>query len=59
MLERVIQETDENPQQAIIWLHGLGADGTDFVPVIPLLWLRRPTRLIFPHAPIQPVTVNC
>lgn len=58
MLERVIQETDENPQQAIIWLHGLGADGNDFVPVIPLLGLRRPTRLIFPHAPIQPVTVN-
>lgn len=42
---------------SVIWLHGLGASGDDFVPVVPQL--RRPDlRFIFPHAPIQPVTIN-
>lgn len=58
MLETVVRETEANPTHAIIWLHGLGADGNDFVPVIPMLGLAHPTRLIFPHASIQPVTVN-
>jgi phospholipase/carboxylesterase len=48
----------EDPKKAIIWLHGLGADGHDFVPVIPMLNLHTPTRFIFPHAPQRPVTMN-
>lgn len=44
---------------AVIWLHGLGADGHDFEPVVPELQLAdMPVRFIFPHAPIQPVTIN-
>jgi len=44
---------------AVIWLHGLGADGHDFEPVVPELQLADiPVRFIFPHAPIQPVTIN-
>ncbi|QGG80722.1 carboxylesterase [Litorivicinus lipolyticus] len=58
MLDTLIRETGENPTHAVIWLHGLGADATDFVPVIPMLGLTCPTRFIFPNAPVQPVTVN-
>lgn len=45
---------------AVIWLHGLGADGHDFVPIIPELGLPpdHGIRFIFPHAPDMPVTVN-
>lgn len=45
---------------SVIWLHGLGADGYDFVPLVPELRLRpaAPLRFIFPHAPVRPVTVN-
>lgn len=44
---------------AVIWLHGLGADGHDFEPLIPELGLReRGLRFVLPHAPLQPVTVN-
>lgn len=49
---------DTSPEYAVIWLHGLGADGTDFEPVVPLLSLEHSTRFVFPHAPVQPVTVN-
>lgn len=49
-----------NAQKSVIWLHGLGADGHDFVPIVPELQL--PTtlgvRFIFPHAPVMPVTLN-
>ena len=51
-------ETGESPQFAVIWLHGLGADGGDFVPVVPELDLPVATRFLFPHAPIRPVTIN-
>jgi len=58
--ETVEVTTGENPQGSIIWLHGLGADGHDFEPIVPEL--RLPTslalRFIFPHAPVQPVTIN-
>lgn len=48
---------DINPVASVIWLHGLGADGNDFVPVIEMLDL--PTiRFILPHAPYRPVTIN-
>lgn len=45
---------------SIIWLHGLGADGNDFAPIVPELKLPNslPVRFIFPHAPLQPVTIN-
>jgi phospholipase/carboxylesterase len=43
---------------AVIWLHGLGADGHDFEPIVPELKLRRPVRFVFPHAPIRPVAIN-
>jgi len=44
----------------VIWLHGLGADGHDFVPIVPELELLPPlaVRFVFPHAPVRPVTIN-
>ncbi len=53
-------ETGTNPVGSIIWLHGLGADGHDFEPIVPELRLSQelPLRFVFPHAPVQPVTVN-
>ena len=52
-------ETGPNPTAAVIWLHGLGADGNDFVPVARELDLAAvgPVRFVFPHAPTRPVTV--
>lgn len=58
MLDAIVQETGPSPNHAVIWLHGLGADGSDFAPVVPMLQLASPVRFIFPHAPVQPVTVN-
>lgn len=51
---------DRAPDAAVIWLHGLGADGDDFVPVVPELRLpaSMAVRFIFPHAPAIPVTIN-
>jgi phospholipase/carboxylesterase len=52
-------ETGPNPRHAVIWMHGLGADGNDFVPVVEELDLpQAPIRFVFPHAPMQPVTIN-
>lgn len=42
----------------VIWLHGLGADGHDFEPIVPLLHLDAPLRFVFPHAPRRSVTIN-
>jgi phospholipase/carboxylesterase len=47
-----------SPELAVIWLHGLGADGHDFEPIVPELRLRRAVRFVFPHAPIRRVTIN-
>ena len=60
MLECVEIETGSQPARAVIWLHGLGADGHDFEPVVPhLLWPDAPAiRFVFPHAEVRPVTVN-
>ncbi len=60
MLPCIELETQPNPSAAVIWLHGLGADGTDFVPIIPELRLDGcpGIRFIFPSAPSKPVTVN-
>jgi phospholipase/carboxylesterase len=59
-LETVEMSTGVNPDAAIIWLHGLGADGHDFEPVVPhLLWPDAPAiRFIFPHATTRAVTIN-
>jgi len=53
-------ETAPNPTVSVIWMHGLGADGDDFVPVVKQLDLRNcpPIRFVFPNAPRIPVTVN-
>ena len=53
-------ETAPNPRHAVIWLHGLGADGNDFKPIVPELVDRAwpPLRFVFPHAPVRPVTIN-
>jgi len=53
-------ETGAGPKAAVIWLHGLGADGYDFKPVVPLLSLPAAlaVRFVFPHAPVRPVTIN-
>lgn len=53
-------ETSPNPGHAVIWLHGLGADANDFVPLVPELGLKNhpPIRFVFPNAPVQPVTIN-
>jgi phospholipase/carboxylesterase len=58
--ETVEVTTGENPLGSIIWLHGLGADGHDFEPVVAELRLPAsvPLRFVFPHAPVQPVTIN-
>jgi phospholipase/carboxylesterase len=60
LLPAIEVETTNNPQFAVIWLHGLGADGSDFEPVVPELGLddQPGVRFIFPHAPEMPVTCN-
>lgn len=59
-LEVIQTETGDSPDSAIIWLHGLGADGHDFAPIVPKLNLPADlaTRFIFPHAPVRPITIN-
>ena len=59
-LETIEVESGPNPTAAVIWLHGLGADGNDFVPIVNELDLSGcpPIRFVFPHAPTMPVTVN-
>lgn len=58
LLSHIKLETGKNPQHSIIWLHGLGADGEDFVPVAEEMNLPLPVRYLFPHAPMRPVTIN-
>lgn len=57
-LPPIILQTGKSPQHSIIWLHGLGADGQDFVPIADELELPVAVRYIFPHAPMRPVTIN-
>ena len=60
LLPRVELESASKPTAAVIWLHGLGADGHDFAGMVPELDLSNcpPIRFVFPHAPSMPVTVN-
>ena len=59
-LETIEVETKSDPQVAVIWLHGLGADGNDFVPVVNAMDFSKVAgiRFIFPHAPTRPITIN-
>ncbi|HEY5930555.1 MAG TPA: alpha/beta hydrolase [Burkholderiales bacterium] len=58
-LEAIEIETRPNPSHSVIWMHGLGADGSDFVPIVRELKLPPlGIRFIFPHAPMRPVTIN-
>lgn len=57
-LDAVEVETGPDPRASVIWLHGLGADGHDFEPIIPHLGLDTAVRFVFPHAPVRPVTIN-
>jgi phospholipase/carboxylesterase len=56
----VVRETGPDVRASILWLHGLGADGNDFAPIVPELvaadWPA--LRFVFPHAPVRPVTIN-
>jgi phospholipase/carboxylesterase len=58
MLDTVEVETGPGADRSIIWLHGLGADGHDFEPLVPELRLPFAVRFVFPHAPIRAVTIN-
>lgn len=58
ILPNITLDTGSNPQHSIIWLHGLGADGEDFVPLAEEMELPVAVRYIFPHAPMRPVTIN-
>ena len=59
LLDAIQLETGRDPERSVIWLHGLGADGRDFVPIVGELDLPpEPIRFVFPHAPVQPVTIN-
>jgi phospholipase/carboxylesterase len=60
LLETIEEDTGPDPQWSVVWLHGLGADGHDFAPIVPELV--RPgwpsVRFVFPHAPVRAVTIN-
>ncbi|MDB5811617.1 MAG: carboxylesterase [Betaproteobacteria bacterium] len=60
LLETLEVETAPKPTAAVIWLHGLGADGNDFAPIVPELKLPKApaVRFVFPHAPMMAVTIN-
>ena len=60
LLDAIEIETAPAPTAAVIWMHGLGADGHDFEPIVPELRLgpRPSIRFVFPHAPLRPVTIN-
>lgn len=60
LLQAIEIETGPNPTASVIWLHGLGADGNDFVPIVNELGLPDDlaVRFVFPHAPMMPVSIN-
>ncbi len=58
ILPHITLETGSSPRHSIIWLHGLGADGSDFVPLAEEMALPVAVRYLFPHAPKRPVTIN-
>ena len=60
LLDRVEITTADKPEYAVIWMHGLGADGHDFEPIVPFLGLppSLAVRFVFPHALMRPITIN-
>lgn len=60
LLDTVEHETGSDPRWCVLWLHGLGADGNDFAPIVPELVRREwpALRFVFPHAPVRAVTIN-
>jgi len=58
LLEAIEIETAPDPQASVIWMHGLGADGSDFAPLAGEIDLPVGVRYIFPHAPMMPVSIN-
>jgi phospholipase/carboxylesterase len=58
VLPHITLQTGKNPTYSIIWLHGLGANGSDFVPIVDEIELHHAVRYIFPHAPKRPVSIN-
>jgi len=59
LLDCVEIATGEPVSASVVWLHGLGADGHDFEPIVPELRLKDPAvRYVFPHAPVRPITLN-
>ena len=60
LLDTVEHETAPDPQWCVLWLHGLGADGNDFAPIVPELVRKGwpALRFVFPHAPVRAVTIN-
>ena len=60
LLDYLEVNTADNPEYSVIWMHGLGADGHDFEPIVPYLGLSPATavRFIFPHAMRRPITIN-
>ena len=57
-LECLEIEPDTPAVGSVIWMHGLGADATDFEPIVPMLELRAAVRFVFPNAPVRPVAIN-
>ncbi len=53
-----IEPSGGAPAGSVIWMHGLGADASDFEPIVPMLELAAPLRFVFPNAPVRPVTIN-
>jgi len=58
LLETLEVETGSAPIGTVIWMHGLGADATDFEPIVPMLQIHQPLRFVFPNAPERPITIN-
>ena len=57
-IDGIERETGPDPDLSVIWLHGLGADATDFLPIVGALELPANVRFVFPNAPKRPVTIN-
>ena len=57
-LETLCTQTGDQPVGTVIWLHGLGADATDFESIVPMLGAQPTLAVCFPNAPIRPITIN-
>ena len=55
---QTVTENSDIPAGTVIWMHGLGADASDFESIVPMLNLNQPLRFVFPNAPVRPITIN-